>query len=50
MGYSGELLHFGGGVANNTWKVWKLFDEYYGETEEDHNAIKRGIEYYHNTH
>ena len=50
MGYSDELLYFGVGVANNTWKVWKLLDEYYGETEEDHNAIKRGIEYYHNTH
>ena len=50
MGYSDELLYFGGGVANNKWKVWKLLSQYYGESEDDHNAIKRGIEYYHNTH
>jgi hypothetical protein len=44
------LSYFGGGVANARWKFWKLLKDYYGESEEDHLSVKRGIEYYNETH
>lgn len=31
-------------------EIWKLLDEYYGESEEDHLSVKWGIEYYNATH
>lgn len=50
LGVSDEILYFGGGVANAGWELFKLLEDYYGESEEDHNAVKRGIDYYNETH
>lgn len=50
LGVSDEMLYLGGGVANAGIEIWKLLDEYYGESEEDHLSVKWGIEYYNATH
>lgn len=42
-GFSDEVLYFGGGVVNDPLKV---LSEYYGESEEDHEMVKYGIELY----
>lgn len=50
LGASDELLYFGGGVANAGLQFWKVLSEYYGESKEDHDSVKRGIDYYNETH
>ena len=50
LGVSDEMLYLGGGVANAGIEIWKLLDEYYGESEEGHLSVKWGIEYYNATH
>lgn len=50
LGASDEMLYFGGGVANAGWKLWNLLKPYYGENKADHDAVERGIKYYHEKH